>query len=360
MAGESIFIGYRRDDTADVAGRIYDAMSQRFGKGRVFKDVDNIGPGVDFGDYIKSVLPKCRVALMLIGPNWLESKDEDGRPRLEDEHDWVRVEIQTALATPGVLAVPVLVNGARMPRASEVPESLRPLLRRNAAIIRRDPDFHDDVERLGAALKTSVSTGILDLSKLGTGTVPQAPRQKQQRRGLGGLALVTLGVLLAAAVTALVVWAPWQMNQLVSNPSAGAEQVNDADNGMTVVERVPEAVRQQVHEPAVPPSNNDTAASRPDSNEPEWMAAARAIEGCWRRVREGDYASEQYVEFRIYENGLEKNGERYRARYEPPNGVSIIGGIERVRDIWSVQDGVLTDWPGGVGAAYRRVGCPTE
>lgn len=166
MVGEAIFIGYRRDDTADVAGRIFDAMTQRFGKGRVFKDVDNIGPGVHFGDYIRSVLPKCRVALMLVGPHWLESKDEDGRRRLDDEHDWVRTEIETALSTPGVLTVPVLVNGARMPRASEVPESLRPLLLRNAAVIRRDPDFHDDVERLATALRASVNTGVLDLSKI--------------------------------------------------------------------------------------------------------------------------------------------------------------------------------------------------
>jgi hypothetical protein len=121
MAGEAIFVGYRRDDTADVAGRIYDAMAQRFGKQRVFKDVDNIGPGIDFGDYIKTVLPRCRVALVLIGPHWLESKDETGKRRLDDDHDWVRIEIETALATAGVLVVPVLVNGARMPRGEEVP-----------------------------------------------------------------------------------------------------------------------------------------------------------------------------------------------------------------------------------------------
>ncbi len=149
-----------------MAGRIYDAMSQRFGKQRVFKDVDNIGPGVDFGDYIKTVLPRCRVAIALIGPHRLESKDETGKRRLDDDHDWVRIEIETALATPGVLVAPVLVNGAQMPRGEEVPDSLKPLLRRNAAIIRRDPDFHDDLERLATAIRSSVNTGILDLSKI--------------------------------------------------------------------------------------------------------------------------------------------------------------------------------------------------
>lgn len=175
MAAEAIFIGYRRDDTADVAGRIYDAMAQRFGKQRVFKDVDNIGPGIDFGNYIKTVLPRCLVVLVLIGPNWLGSKDETGKRRLDDDHDWVRIEIETALATSGVLVVPILVNGARMPRGEEVPDSLTPLLRRNAAIIRRDPDFHDDVERLATAIRSSVDSGILDLSKIGGDTSASAP-----------------------------------------------------------------------------------------------------------------------------------------------------------------------------------------
>jgi formylglycine-generating enzyme required for sulfatase activity len=215
MAGEAIFIGYRRDDTADVAGRIYDAMAARFGKNRVFKDVDNIGPGVDFGDYIKSVLPKCRVALMLIGPGWLASKDEDGRRRLDDAHDWVRIEIETALATPGVLTVPVLVNGARMPRASEVPASLAPLLRRNAAIIRRDPDFHDDVERLAAALRGSVSTGILDLSKLGgeRGAAVSSPARGGGGRaaagGGGALRWLAPAAVAAAVLAGVLLWHPW-------------------------------------------------------------------------------------------------------------------------------------------------------
>ncbi len=167
MAQEAIFIGYRRDDTADVAGRIFDALAQRFGKSRLFKDVDNIPPGADFGAYIQTVLPRCRVALILIGPDWLEARDEAGNRRLDDPHDWVRVEIETALKTDGIDVVPVLVNGASMPRAQELPENLHVLLRRNAAVIRRDPDFHDDVDRLATALSSSVQTGMLDLATLG-------------------------------------------------------------------------------------------------------------------------------------------------------------------------------------------------
>jgi hypothetical protein len=166
MAREAIFIGYRRDDTADVAGRVFDALESRFGRNRVFKDVDNLRPGADFGEYIKTILPRCRVALILIGPNWVNAVDEYGRRRLDDPSDWVRIEIEIALAAGDLEVVPVLINGAHMPRAEELPPSLHPLLRRHAATIRRDPDFRDDVARLIAALRVSVRTGVFDFSGL--------------------------------------------------------------------------------------------------------------------------------------------------------------------------------------------------
>jgi hypothetical protein len=231
MAGEAIFIGYRRDDTADVAGRIYDAMALRFGKNRIFKDVDNIGPGVDFGDYIKSVLPRCRVALVLIGPHWLESKNESGRRRIDDEHDWVRIEIETALATPDILVVPVLVNGARMPRSEDVPESLRPLLRRNAAIIRRDPDFHDDVERLATALRSSVSTGILDLSKIGGKAAGPAPARANAEKKSNAPLLIG-GAVAALFAIALVVWQPWRPSPLAGEGREGGRAEESASGAV--------------------------------------------------------------------------------------------------------------------------------
>lgn len=193
MAREAIFIGYRRDDTADVAGRIFDALESRFGRDRIFKDVDNLRPGADFGEYIKTILPRCRVALILIGPNWVNAQDEDGRRRLDDPNDWVRIEIEIALAAGDLDVVPVLINGARMPRAEELPPSLHPLLRRHAATIRRDPDFRDDIDRLAKALQASVRTGSVDLSEIGSGA---AAPQNRRRRG----ALVTAALLSAVAL----------------------------------------------------------------------------------------------------------------------------------------------------------------
>ena len=169
--------------------------------------MDNIRPGADFGQYIETILPRCRVVLVLIGPNWIDAKDEAGRHRLDDPHDWVRIEIETALNSGGLDVVPVLVNGARMPRAEELPQSLHPLLRRNAAIIRRDPDFHDDIARLSAALRASVQSGVLDLAKLG-GERKATSTKATSPSALPAWLLPTCAV--AAAVLAVVVWAPWR------------------------------------------------------------------------------------------------------------------------------------------------------
>lgn len=114
MAVHSIFIGYRREDTADVSGRVYDRLCLAFGENAIFKDVYNLGPGVEFGEYILGVLTKCRVFLALIGPTWEDLRNETGKRRLDDPKDWVRIELETALATPSLQVIPVLVNGASM------------------------------------------------------------------------------------------------------------------------------------------------------------------------------------------------------------------------------------------------------
>lgn len=200
---EAIFIGYRRGDTADVAGRIYDALADRFGRERIFKDVDNIPFGAEFGDYIKSTLARCSVALILIGPNWADATDANGGRRLDDPNDWVRVEIETALATAGLQIVPVLINGARMPAADCLPESMQPLCKRNAAIVRQDPDFHQDLERLGTAFARHVKGGALDLGLL---------RKRSGRRGP-----IAIGTI--AAIALIASFAGWRIWDGLDPPS---------------------------------------------------------------------------------------------------------------------------------------------
>ncbi len=152
MAREAIFISYRRDDSKQDADDLYKALAARIGESHVYKDVDNIPLGADFGAHIKGILPRCQIALIVIGPTWANARDQDGRRRLEDPFDWVRVEVELALAARELRVVPVLVNGAAMPRANEVPSSLHPLLGHHAAFVRRGPDLQADTARLLNAL----------------------------------------------------------------------------------------------------------------------------------------------------------------------------------------------------------------
>jgi hypothetical protein len=126
-----IFISYRREETAYPAGWLYDRLAARFADDQVFKDVDSIELGDDFVEVISSAVGSCDVLLALIGDRWLTITDEDGRRRLDDPNDFVRVEIEAAL-TRNVRVIPILVEGARMPRAEELPDSLARLVRRQA------------------------------------------------------------------------------------------------------------------------------------------------------------------------------------------------------------------------------------
>lgn len=128
---EGIFISYRRDDSAGYAGRLYDRLIPRFGARRVFMDVEGIELGADFVTAIEEAVGSCRVLIVIVGDEWLTIQDAAGRRRLDDPHDFIRLETATALKR-GIRVVPVLVGGALMPRAEELPDELRPLARRQA------------------------------------------------------------------------------------------------------------------------------------------------------------------------------------------------------------------------------------
>lgn len=109
-----IFISYRRDDSADTAGRIYDRLVLRFGPDAIFMDVNSVPLGISFREYIASILGQCAVELVIIGPQWLNMMGDDGHSRLSHPDDNVRVEIETGLSR-GIPVIPVLVQGASMP-----------------------------------------------------------------------------------------------------------------------------------------------------------------------------------------------------------------------------------------------------
>ena len=127
MAGGGIFISYRRGSDSDTAGRLNGLLEKRYGADRVFFDVGSIPPGVDFAQRLNSRLQSCGAFIPVIGPSWIEAM-----PRLDDQGDFVRLEIAAALARPDVAVVPLLVQGADMPKVEDLPPDLADLPLRNA------------------------------------------------------------------------------------------------------------------------------------------------------------------------------------------------------------------------------------
>ncbi len=146
-----IFISYRRDDTEGQAGRLFEALREVFGAEKVFMDVATIEPGVDFRRAIEKNTASCGVLLSLIGRNWLTLADAKGQRRLDDPNDFVRLETASALKRD-IPVVPVLVQGATMPRAEQLPEDLRDLAFRNSVELTH-ARWESDVQVLIGALR---------------------------------------------------------------------------------------------------------------------------------------------------------------------------------------------------------------
>lgn len=151
---KGIFISYRRSDSAGYAGRLYDYLKDYFGEERIFFDVDTIKPGIDFEQKIKTELDNSDVVLALIGNQWLDIKDTTGNRRLDDPRDYVRLELETALAKD-MAVIPVVLQGAPIPSGDELPESLYELSRRNAIKL-SDEHWSSDLRILTANLKNAL------------------------------------------------------------------------------------------------------------------------------------------------------------------------------------------------------------
>jgi hypothetical protein len=206
MSG-GIFISYRRGDSAGFAGRIYDRIARRLNRERVFFDVDNIELGADFVRVLSDRVAECDALVVVIGKDWLSATDEENRRRLDDPDDYVRIEIETALKRD-IPVIPVFVAGAAMPRKDNLPETLKPLLRRNGMEISH-ANFDSDLERLANALgfveearhkrehaaaeldqrqEAEVETG----KRAGGGTVPDLRNSKDPDKDYEGFASGTV------------------------------------------------------------------------------------------------------------------------------------------------------------------------
>lgn len=150
----AIFMSYRRDDTEGQAGRLFDDLTQQFGSDTVFMDVAAIEAGRDFRRVIDEQVASCGVLLAIIGKNWLIAENESRARRLDDTMDFVRLEIASALKRD-IPVVPVLVQGAKMPRADDLPDDLKDLAFRNGVELTH-ARWDSDVQVLVKALRPHV------------------------------------------------------------------------------------------------------------------------------------------------------------------------------------------------------------
>jgi hypothetical protein len=231
----AIFLSYRRDDSSGYAGRLFDNLAERFGRERVFMDIETLEPGMDFVAGIDRAIESCGAVIAMIGPSWIKAQDGEGRPRLDDPHDFIRLEITTAL-TRGVRVIPVLVHNASMPPEQELPEPLRPLCRLQACEI-SDNRWEFDVRRLANVLEPLIAepeerptaAPSAAAAPAGAPSTTATPGRKSGGRPTGWLAVVA-AVILAAGGGA------WWLSQSTSTEQA----------------------RPPVNEPASPPPHAST------------------------------------------------------------------------------------------------------
>jgi hypothetical protein len=186
---ENVFINYRRQTESGLAGRIYDSLRRELPGISMFMDVDKLNPGDDFEQGLERSLASCKVLLALVGPDWLTQKNGAGVCRLDDPQDFVRRELRTALSK-NVRIIPVLVNGARMPDTSELPDDIKGFGKRQAMEIRHER-YNADVRDLAQALAAVVPGA-------------RATTRKYAKLGVAALALAAV-----AAGAYYLVWSQW-------------------------------------------------------------------------------------------------------------------------------------------------------
>jgi len=144
----AVFISYRRADSTAIARRIHDRLAEHFGADTIQMDSHDIPLGVDFKKQLQRFVQWCDVQLVIIGPQWLNAVDSNGKRRLDNPADFVRLEIEGALKRGrNIYVIPVAVEGAMLPSPDQLPQSLAGLAYRNGIILRSD-HFEEDVAKL--------------------------------------------------------------------------------------------------------------------------------------------------------------------------------------------------------------------
>ena len=227
----AIFISYRRDDAEGEAGRLFDDLRAKFGADSIFMDVMDIKPGRDFRKVIDENVSSCGVLLALIGKGWINARDDAGRRRLDDPQDFVRLETASALKRD-IPVIPVLVHGASMPLAEQLPEELKELAYRNGIELTH-ARWESDVEVLIKALSRDVvglpawasgmkarpsAAGSLDTPETRT-TEPAASTQPERKSRNAIFVALMVAMLVAVAIVAAYILLPFRNGR---KPSAVA------------------------------------------------------------------------------------------------------------------------------------------
>ena len=189
-----VFICYRRDDAPASAGRLYDRLAERFGRDHVFMDVDTIRPGQDYAAQIDDFVGGCDALVAVVGRGWVGAGAEGGR-RIDDPGDYVRLEIEAALARDDIQVLPVLVEGGSMPAPGDLPPSLAAFAGRQAVDVSQSR-FGYDAGRLADAIEGGVAAPPAEVREV----------REERSGGLLRRPIVWVGaaVVVAAVAVALV------------------------------------------------------------------------------------------------------------------------------------------------------------
>jgi hypothetical protein len=149
MAITRIFISYRHDDTAKVTGRLVKRLKRT--QDQIFHDTSNIQVADHFPKKIEKALSEADIVLVVIGKKWLDARDSTGDRRIDDPDDFVRREIAYSIRRKETDCfmdiIPVLMPGAKMPRAADLPGELQSLASIDALTI-RSKNFDESVDSL--------------------------------------------------------------------------------------------------------------------------------------------------------------------------------------------------------------------
>ena len=192
MAGK-IFISYRRSDDPGSAHALFAHLKHSFGAKELFMDVADIEPGLNFVQVLKDQVTRCEVLIAVIGKGWIDARDDTGARRLDNPEDFVRIEIEFALQL-GKRVIPVLVGQAQMPRADQLPGSMKSLAECNAVRLTNDR-FESDTRELIAALGRALGA--------------ESAQARQRAVPIKPLVAALLGVAFMVLLLAGVLWYRW-------------------------------------------------------------------------------------------------------------------------------------------------------